>query len=375
MSISPPTAVRRAFAGADARAHPLRVAVWCVYEGIVKDGSLFKNPDAGLGADLLKGWCDLYDYGQAYGFDFVTFDQVIDWQTVDAIILCDKPLPGNPLVEAAMVSNARKYLITSECPIIYPPSWDSAYHPLFDRIWTWDDSLVDGRRFLKNNSPVDPVLKFDFSALKSQFSVRKLVTMIAGAKSSQHPQELYSHRVRAIQWFEASAPECFDLYGMGWDKAHFPSYCGAVADKLDTLSRYRFCICYENAQGYPGYITEKMIDCLRTGTVPVYGGAPNVARWIPQDCFISITQFANYFDMLEFLKSMDARTHAGYLDAMERFVTGPDFYPFSIACMVEGITHTLHWDLRVDAPGYELLQNAHTLRMEPTAKPREALYF
>lgn len=355
--------------GADARDNPIRVAVWCVYEDIVKDGYLFHHPDAGLGANLLKGWCDLYAYGQGHGFDFFTFDQVQDWDRIDAILLCDRPLPGNPLVETAMASRATKYLITAECPIIYPPSWDRDYHRQFQRVWTWDDSLVDGVHCLKGNTVTDPLLAADFETLKAAFEHRKLLTLIAGAKSSSHPQELYSHRMRTIQWFEASAPQDFDLYGMGWQAEQFPSYRGPVVDKLATLTQYRFCICYENAQGYQGYITEKIIDCLRTGCVPVYGGAPNVARWIPSDCFISVTQFADYFAMYEYLKNMDAATHAGYLDRIARFVTGPDFYSFSIACMVETMTRTLHWDLRGKQPGLRLVQDEKTLRMRVEPDP------
>ena len=344
---------------------PIRVAVWCLYEGIVKDGYLFKNRDAGLGADLLKVWCDLYEYGKSHGFDFLTFDQVDNWDHMDAIILCDRPLPGNPLVDAAMQSRAAKYLITSECPIIYQPSWEPEYHRRFQRVWTWDDSLVDGVFYLKSNSVTDPVLASDFRQQKAQFSERKLVTMIAGAKASQHPNELYSHRVRAIHWFESSAPEHFDLYGMGWNSEQFPSYRGAISHKLDVLARYRFCLCYENAQGLPGYITEKMLDCLRVGTVPVYGGAPNVEKWIPSDCFISINQFNNYFELFDYLNGMDQDTYAGYLDRIERFVTGPGFYPFSIDCMVQGITRTLDWDLRqAKAPNAVLVQNPVSLQME-----------
>jgi len=92
-----------------------------------------------------------------------------------------------------------------------------------------------------------------------------------------------------------------------------------------------------------------------------------VERWIPADCFISINRFSNYFDLYEHLRTMDAEAHAGYLDRIERFLSGPNFYPFSIACMVEGMTRTLEWDLRGKVPGYELVQNETTLRMEKRA--------
>ena len=35
-----------------------------------------------------------------------------------------------------------------------------------------------------------------------------------------------------------------------------------------------------------GYITEKILDCLESGIVPIYAGAPNIDRIIPNDCFI-----------------------------------------------------------------------------------------
>jgi len=269
-----------------------------------------------------------------------------------------------------MQSKAVKYFIAAESPIIYSVNWDREYHRQFLRVWTWDDSLVDGAFYLKCNSATDHSLACDFLQQKEAFSERKLVTMFADAKASQHPNELYSHRVRAIRWFEASAPGRFDLYGIGWDKGSFPSYRGAIEDKLPVLAKYRFCICYEDAQGYPGYITEKMLDCFRVGVVPVYGGAPNVERWIPSDCFISINQFKTYYEMFDYLNGMSAETHGAYLDRIEEFVSGEKYYPFSIGCMINGLTQTLSWDLRQKKlPDVQLVQNSATLRMEIKPAP------
>jgi len=346
-------------------ANPIHIAVWGLYKEIFKDGYLFVNRDAGLDSDLFKRWVDLYECGLVYGYVFCTFDKVQDWSRIDAIILCDRPADGNPLVEIAMQSKAVKYFIAAESPIIYSVNWDREYHRQFLRVWTWDDSLVDGAFYLKCNSATDHSLACDFLQQKEAFSERKLVTMFADAKASQHPNELYSHRVRAIRWFEASAPGRFDLYGIGWDKGSFPSYRGAIEDKLPVLAKYRFCICYEDAQGYPGYITEKMLDCFRVGVVPVYGGAPNVERWIPSECFISINQFKTYYEMFDYLNGMSAETHGAYLDRIEEFVSGEKYYPFSIRCMIEGFTRTLSWDLRqeksVDAI---LIQDPATLKMQ-----------
>jgi len=45
--------------------------------------------------------------------------------------------------------------------------------------------------------------------------------MIAGNKRSSHPLELYSERLRAIEWFEKEHPADFDLYGIGWNQNYF----------------------------------------------------------------------------------------------------------------------------------------------------------
>jgi hypothetical protein len=336
--------------GGSSLVHRMQVVIWSFYEELSTDGFLFKN-SASIGHDLLKPFADLYTYGLAHGIDFVTYDQVSDINKVDAVIFLDRPRSGNPNIERLMAADIAKYLLIYECEVIKPDNWESDYHQNFDRIFTWSDTLVDGRRYVKINFAIDPESPYDFSMLKSAFEQRKLATLIAGAKQSQHPHELYSHRIRTIRWFEASAIDDFDLYGIGWNSQMFPSYKGKVDDKLATLSHYRFAICYENAMQYPGYITEKILDCFRAGVVPVYGGAPNIARWVPADCYIDISQFASYDEMYAYLKSMDAVTHGRYLDNIQRYLSSSEAYPFSIECFIRTITSFVVWDVQLRRDG------------------------
>lgn len=347
----------------------LRVAVWCYYEEFNVDGFIFKN-SVSVGSDLLKPWSDLYAYGKANGIDFVTYDQVSGIDEIDAVIFMDRPRIGSPIADQLMAADIPKYLLIYECEVIKADNWDSAYHRHFTRIFTWNDMLVDGERYIKTNFAIDLESPYDFTTLKSAFGQRKLATMIAGAKLSQHPNELYSHRIRTIRWFESSAIYDFDLYGMGWNSEMFPSYKGKVDDKLATYSRYRFAICYENAANYPGYISEKVLDCFRAGVVPVYGGAPNIKHWVPSDCYIDISQFATYDDLHHHLSSMDAVTHGGYLDNIARYLASPAAYPFSIACFITTITRFVAWDVErhltmpnASSTGQHLIQNSDTLEL------------
>ena len=77
----------------------------------------------------------------------------------------------------------------------------------------------------------------------------------------------------------------------------------AVAKGLD---RARFSICYENSRGSPGYLSEKIFDCLTSGCVPIYIGTTHARPPIPEDCFIDGDQFRTPGEMLAFIARIDA---------------------------------------------------------------------
>ena len=185
----------------------------------------------------------------------------------------------------------KSYLWLFESELIKPDNWDLEKHKYFNKIFTWDDRIIDNKKYFKIN--FSHLFPADIN--KNLSKKEKLCTLIAGNKKVNHPLELYSKRVEAIRWFEKNHPEDFDFYGMGWDeytpsnkyirygfrklklsklfKPNFPSYRGKVDSKKEVLEKYKFAICYENARDIDGYITEKIFDCFFAGCVPIYWGA------------------------------------------------------------------------------------------------------
>jgi hypothetical protein len=212
-----------------------------------------------------------------------------------------------------------------EGPAVKPHNFDPRYHRLFRRIYTWRDDLVDGRTYLKLYYPVlrpmidDPV----------PFAERKLGVLVASAKNSGHPDELYSERRRLVEFFEAHAPEDFDLYGRGWERLGYRTYRGPVVKKVDCLKRYRFCFAYENVAGQPGYVTEKLFDAFHAACVPVYRGAPNVADHVPTSCFVAREEFGSDAELHAFLREMPEEVHAGYLQRIRSFLVSDRVLPYS----------------------------------------------
>jgi alpha(1,3/1,4) fucosyltransferase len=62
------------------------------------------------------------------------------------------------------------------------------------------------------------------------------------------------------------------------------------ARKQGLLRRYQFNLAAEN-QASPGYVTEKMVDALAARVVPIYWGAPDIARYFNPAAFIHARDF------------------------------------------------------------------------------------
>jgi glycosyltransferase involved in cell wall biosynthesis len=326
---------------------PITIAVHSFYEELSIDGFLFKNKDSPIGHNLLKPFGDLYAYGRQHGINFVTLDQIEKYEDLEAIIFLDRPSSNSELIFKVMSLNIKKYLVIYETPVVKADNWDVEYHKLFDRIFTWNDSYVDGIRYIKINWPIDTISEYDFEVAKTLFHQRKLCVMISGNKKSEHPSELYSRRKETIRWFENNASNDFDLFGFGWDISEYPSFSGLAANKLQVLTKYRFSICYENATNFPGYITEKILDCFLSCVVPVYLGAANIEDWIPKECYVDRRSFDNDSDMYKFISEMDADSYNQYLDNINFFLNSAKSYPFSIECFITTISSFIVKDVRL----------------------------
>jgi glycosyltransferase involved in cell wall biosynthesis len=300
------------------------IGVWNYYEELNVNNRMFSDPQVGIGDNLLKLWNDFYSIAGENGVDLVSFDLIEDFSTADGFLFIDFPNVNNPLVQAALTTSKPKYLIIYETEVIRPENWKIQNHALFSRIFTWNDAWVDNDKYLKINYAQDIPASIN-KALEGKVN---FCALIAGNKTSSHPNELYSSKVAAIRWFEQHHPDHFDLYGVGWSQAEFPSYCGRVDSKYETLKQYKFSICYENASGYPGYITEKIFDCFKAGCVPVYLGAPNIDEHIPRECYIDKRHFDSYEALYSYLTTLSEENYLHYLDNIEHFLQSIAPYQF-----------------------------------------------
>ncbi|MDE3046202.1 MAG: hypothetical protein KGJ02_06120 [Verrucomicrobiota bacterium] len=211
---------------------------------------------------------------------------------------------------------------------------DELYQP-YSRVYTWDDEQVDNVKFFKLFYPYLMPMRTDLPP----FEEKKLCVMVSGS-DNEYPErvnELYSERMKMVEFFETKPEGEFDIYGRFWVKRHYRDFRGAIPgdhsgeEKISTLKKYRFSVCFENTKETYGYITEKIFACFAAGCVPIYWGANNIETYIPPQCFIDYRKFKDQEELYQFIKMMPKEVYEQYLQDIRTFLNSEQAQVFSPA--------------------------------------------
>ncbi len=220
----------------------------------------------------------------------------------------------------------KKYIFLFEPKVVAPLSYNKIVHLFFDKIYTWNDNLIDNKKYFKF---IFPQSKNNILRPKN-FENKKLLTLINWNKASFIKNELYSEREKAIRYFEDNNIE-FDLYWTQWNKKNlkqklfwyknYKSYKWKIDDKIETLSNYKFNICFENMKDTPWYITEKIWDSFKAKSVPVYWGASNILDYVSENCFIDFRKFNWDYDKLtQYISNITKEEYDDFIKNIEYFL-------------------------------------------------------
>lgn len=244
-----------------------------------------------------------------------------------------------------ILNKKKNILICHEPPIINPFDYMKIFHSLFTKIYTWNDDRVDNKKYFKITLPQH---SFGMKTRVKKFTEKKFLVLINSNKSpffpfrllSQFGRELYSDRMKAVEFFERRIPKDFYLYGRGWNTRKkysltevffgykkYRTYKGSpeINDKIELMSHFKYCVCFENLTDVNGYVTEKIFDCFKAKCVPIYWGASNITSYIPRGCFIDFREFGDYEKLLTFLTSIDETRYNHYIENIEKLMRDRNF--------------------------------------------------
>lgn len=86
-----------------------------------------------------------------------------------------------------------------------------------------------------------------------------------------------------------------------------------IDDKSESLTPYRFSIVVENDKS-PHYFSEKIIDCLLCGTIPIYWGADKISEYFNTNGFFIIDSIDDINDILPKLNEETYKSMFQYVE-------------------------------------------------------------
>ena len=271
---------------------------------------------------------------QKNGDDINTIDMYADIREVDVFLFSIIDYKWlNRVIEEGLIN--RCVYCSGEPAVVKPENSEEGYEKIkkiFPFIMTFNDELVDNKRIFKRNIP----FCFRPNWGNVPFEQKKLLVNISGNKHSRHPQELYTERERVISYFEKYHFEHITLYGTNWNKKSHPSYEGVIENKKEAYHTHKFALALENSRDLCGYVTEKMLDCLECGIVPIYWGAKDIEKYVPKECFVDYTRFQNLEELYSYLATMSEEQYDRYIDAARKMMrsemidnfSGETFYSY-----------------------------------------------
>jgi len=258
----------------------------------------------------------------------------------DFYVYCDVPYPWNVKDWFNLFTHIDKnILFCFESPLVNPFNHFKFLHNFFRRVYTWNDRIVDNKKRFKIYIPQ---LSLNIKVSKKSYSQKQFLVTVNKKKSapflfkliSPFKKDLYEERLKGLSFFDREIPFDFSLYGYGWDKPDpfslkekifgfkkYKTFKGEIKgnNKIRVISGFKFYISFENASA-DGYITEKVFDCFKAGCIPIYYGASNINKYIPEETFIDFRDFSSYKKLLLFLHSLEEKNYNKYIDAGRKFL-------------------------------------------------------
>ena len=211
----------------------------------------------------------------------------------------------------------RKLLWLLEPRVVVPQAyeWAAANYRLFEKVLTYDQSLLE----------VDPRFTFVpfggcwiYEADQRIHEKTKLISTISSTKNWT-----VGHRMRCDAVDRVG--HLMDVYGRGRRE---------VGYKLDGLRDYMFHLVVENGR-MDHFFSEKLIDCLVTGTVPVYWGCPSIGDFFDVG---GMVRFDSVDELPNIVKSLTPELYRSILHHVaENFERAKGFLTSEIYMIKNGI--------------------------------------
>ena len=337
---------------------PIKISL--IVDSFYQNNEIFnENNDLVNRDDCMRPWIELR---KSLLIDSISMDtlDICSIAESNIVFFFNVPSDNDPNLREAIKRKKKIFCAITELDLIHKENLNIYKINTFDKVFTYQNDLVDNCKIFKLNYSFDFIQKSrDFKPI--DFNLKKFSTIISGNKYLNHKNELYSERIKIIKWYERNFPDYLDLFGTGWNvlsfrsikiqysyfgvisklfSNYFKSYRGKISNKKDILSTYKFSFCIENAFNVSGWITEKIFDSLFNGCVPIYFGDDNINQFVDDGCFIDYRKYHNLEELHKHLFSISEAEYDVYINNIKKFLaskSSEDNYEFGILYFISTI--------------------------------------
>jgi len=175
----------------------------------------------------------------------------------------------------------------------------------FDKVLGWHESLFNLPNF--KFKPISEISQW--SALPNEldtnqfqiYNKNKMTSFITSNKNMCVGHQFRLDCLNKIQQKNLNV----DLYGRGINE---------IDSKLQGLKDYRFCIAMENDYTN-NYFTEKLLDCMLSGTIPIYHGCKNIEKYFDINGIIT---FETVDELIDILNNLTEENYKSRLSAIQK---------------------------------------------------------
>ncbi len=168
--------------------------------------------------------------------------------------------------------------------------------------------------------------------------------------------DLYSWRRNFARAAEKVDRGILDIYGAGWRGQIItwlpvarpkPYRCAdddilvdretvkEYSTKISLIGKYRFGVAVENYRGTKGYISEKLLDVIRAGSVPIYLGEESIGEVVPSGAFVDARKFKRHEMLLRYLVNCSEKEWQAMRMVGQSFLASKRANSFGVSAFVE----------------------------------------
>ena len=216
-----------------------------------------------------------------------------------------------------------KHIYIAEPETMWPAQWDPEVLEQYDTVITYNPTFYNQWKSRLNLRLVQGVLACNFS--RNNITDDELVPYkkkLDRCCILNRYYELPGPPEGFIKWLlpEIATKMDADVWSpQAWGFKE--RFCGTVpspyhhshVNQLKKIAEYRYCICFESTYHETmsmGFITERLANCLKAGTIPIYYGCYNIKDYVPTELFIDFRKYYNpkinetYIALKEYLQSI-----------------------------------------------------------------------